>query len=90
MNLYKGCVYVWKRGGRALYVGTSYRGIARVFGRHHVIGKVDQIRPGDEIELYWFEQDKDADRGGLERKLILELRPLYNKADLGWRTTATG
>lgn len=63
------CVYVWKRKGVVLYIGSSKNGVSRVFNH-----KIIKLKPTDVIELYYTKWYKY-----LEIKMIQELQPKFNK-----------
>ena len=67
-------VYVWRRGGRVMYVGASACGAARPFtpGHHRLSG----IRRGDELEFHFCFSGEEACR--LEQDMIRALSPELN------------
>lgn len=68
------CVYAWFRQNECLYVGHAKNGFHRLLtNTHHVVNVIDQVQFTDEFHVFF---------GGsslLERELILEWHPKYNK-----------
>jgi excinuclease UvrABC nuclease subunit len=69
-------VYIFRdRQGKPLYIGSSYHGIDRPLGRvHH---RSDVRESCHEIEFICCSSEADANT--LERRLIYELKPKYNR-----------
>lgn len=70
-------VYVWRRGGNVLYIGSSTLILNRL-GRHNVIGRLEALRPEDIIELH--ECETVAQMKRLETEFIRDRNPKYNRA----------
>lgn len=76
-NLYNTpCVYAWKRGDEWLYVGTSNRGICRLYS-HTTIGKIEPVQTNDTIVLWFYKNPVQAMMN--EAELIIVHQPKYNK-----------
>lgn len=72
---FKTILYAWMRGDVCLYVGQSERGVARLYGRHHVIKDVQD----DDVILVWEVPNlTDRERRNREQRLIDALRPTLN------------
>lgn len=69
------CVYAWKRENDYLYIGSTENLLQRI-SNHHIIGKADQFRSTDSIEI-WITSEDDLGID-LEYTLIQEFRPKYN------------
>jgi hypothetical protein len=70
------CVYAWKRGDEWLYVGTSSKGLSRLFG-HTTIDIVEKVQDNDEIIVWLHEDSFQAQLDEVE--LILKYTPKHNK-----------
>lgn len=68
-------VYAWFREGQPLYVGFSRVGLFRPFGYNHKV--LTELEPTDELLVWCLQSWREAE--ALERKLIQELSPLYNR-----------
>lgn len=70
------CVYVWRRGGLALYVGMSRYGLSRpLFHKHeHLRG----LLPTDQLEIFLFPGLSSADLLKEECAMIDRLEPSLN------------
>jgi excinuclease UvrABC nuclease subunit len=74
------CVYGWFRGNKCLYIGSSFKGMQRLFA-HMVVGKYENFQPGDEIKFVWCTHITEARI--LEPKIIERYKPKYNSAHNG-------
>lgn len=70
-------IYGWKREGNYLYIGQSIRFLRRIRNDHHVINKKEKVLPTDILDIWFCYNHEDLNK--LEKKLIRELRPKYNK-----------
>ena len=70
------CLYVWRRGGNALYVGMSATGVGRPFdATHH---RLRGMQAMDTIEVFLFPGLSPHDLAREERRLIERLEPALN------------
>ena len=75
---YKPCVYIWKREGEVLYVGSTGCLKNRLNG-HFLINTL-YWKDTDELEVIAFRKLSEA--RDKESKLIAELSPVYNRSSL--------
>lgn len=71
------CIYAWKRESEFLYIGASSTGVARALFQHHVIGKREPVRSGDEFLFIFGEPPEIFIK---ESQLIEKFKPKYNVA----------
>jgi len=79
LNNKRPIVYTWTRAGKHLYVGIGLCGIGRIFGCHPHI-RPDNVKEDDIISWTFYDSPEEAKR--IERKLIRQHQPAYNKAFL--------
>lgn len=69
------CVYIWRRGKRYLFIGRTENFMHRM-GKHNVIGKSDEVKPYDVIELFLCGTYDAAER--MEERLRRKYQPIYS------------
>ena len=76
----KPCVYLLKKDGEVVYVGSSTQGLYRVLTHaltKTTYGTKEEIKKFDEAELIDCEEKKLVD---FEAELIMQFKPIYNRA----------
>ena len=67
--------YLWKRGKRVLYCGSSTAALRRIAG-HNLIDKIERVLPNDIFEIWVTKEGENS--LALELELIREFAPKYN------------
>lgn len=78
------CVYVWHRGNKVLYVGSSKSVLARL-NSHEIVGCIEEFQPEDFVEIHRCMTIEDMRE--VELRLVNAHQPKYNVNGLRRRST---